>query len=127
MKTIRNILLLVISLTLFSCNLIAQEKQKLDKIPEPVGGIEGIVKNVVYPEKAKKERLEGKVLLKVEINEKGEVENVYVEKGVNKLLDEAAVKAVKATKFIPGEKNGKKVKAEVTIPVKFKLCENKKT
>jgi len=35
------------------------------------------------------------------------------------------VKAVKLTKFVPGVKDGKKVKAEVTIPIKFKLDNSK--
>ena len=127
MKTLRILMLLVLPLTLFSSNLNAQEKQNLDKQPEPIGGIKAIAKNVVYPEKARQVKMQGKVMLKVEINEKGEVEKVYVERGVDKMLDEAAIKAVKATKFTPGEMNGKKVKAELVIPVKFELCKEKKT
>ena len=88
-------MLLILPLTLFSCSLNAQESKQLDKMPKPIGGIEGIAKNVVYPEKAKQLKMQGKVMLKVEINEKGEVENVYVERGVDKLLDEAAIKAIK--------------------------------
>ena len=52
---------------------------------------------------------------------KGGLQNAEVEKGVNKDLNSAAVSAVKDTKFTPGENDGKKVKAEVTIPIKFKL------
>ena len=127
MKILKNIFTIILLFFVFLLNAAAQEKQNLDEQPEPIGGIEGIAKNIVYPEKAKQEKIQGMVMLKVEINEKGEVGNIYIERGVDKLLDEAAIKAVKATKFTPGILNGKKVKAEVLIPIRFKLDDCKKT
>ena len=101
--------------------LLAQEKTELDKMPAPVGGIDGILQNVVYPAAAKEAKIQGKVFIKAVINEKGIVESAVVEKSIDNLLDKAALSAVKATKFIPGEKNGKKVKSEVVVPIMFKL------
>lgn len=122
MKSTKNNLLLFLSLIIFSAGIItAQEKEQLDKYPAPIGGIEAILKNVVYPEKAKLEKLQGKVLVKAIIDEKGNVVETSVEKSAGKLLDQAALKAINATKFSPGEKGGKKIKAEVVIPVMFKL------
>jgi len=122
MKTLKSILLLILPLVFISCKLMfAQEVKKLDKEPWPVGGIQGIMEKVVYPEEAKKNKVQGKVYVKAIINEKGDVEKVTIEKGENNLLEEAALKAIKATKFTPGELKGKKVKAEVVIPVMFKL------
>ena len=46
MRTLMNISLLFV--LFFGINLFAQE-EKLDKYPEPIGGIEAIMKNVVYP------------------------------------------------------------------------------
>ncbi|MCW8850604.1 MAG: energy transducer TonB, partial [Melioribacteraceae bacterium] len=79
-----------------------------------------------YPESAKKEGIMGKVMVKAVIDENGKVIETEVLKGVNPELDEAAVNAVKLTKFIPGVMDGKNVKAEVTIPISFKLDANKK-
>ncbi len=122
MKTLKNIFIFVFAVLIFSANLVsAQDKKELDKLPMPVGGMQAIVKNVVYPEDAKQAKIEGKVFVRAQINEQGDVTEVKIEKGDNKLLIDAAVKAVKATKFTPGELNGKKVKAEVVVPIVFKL------
>jgi len=118
-------LLFFASILLLKFELFAQEK--LDKEPFPSGGIGELAKNVKYPEEAMKANIEGKVIVKAVINEKGEVVETEVLKSLGHGCDEAAVEAVKVTKFTPGEKNGKKVKAEVTIPISFKLdCDKKK-
>jgi len=46
---------------------------------------------------------------------------VKVKKSDHKLFAEAAVKAVKNSKFQPATKNGKPVAASIDIPVKFVL------
>ena len=97
-------------------NAIAQDKQ-----PEPIGGIEQILKNVVYPISAKEAGIEGKVLVKAIIDESGNVAETEVIKSVNTDCDKAAVDAIKKTKFTPVTKDGKPVKAEVVIPIMFKL------
>lgn len=122
MKNLKLLIVVAIVSIMVSSNIIkAQEKNELDKVPMPVGGMETILKNVVYPEDAKKDKMEGKIFVKAIIDEKGNVIETKIEKGENKLLCSAAEKAVKATKFTPGEKDGKKVKAEVIVPIFFKL------
>ena len=101
-------------------NLFAQE-EKLDKYPEPIGGIESMIKNVIYPVSAKEAGIQGKVLVKTIIDEKGDVVETEVIKGFDADCDNAALDAIKKTKFTPGIKDNKPVKAEVTIPVMFKL------
>jgi len=91
------------------------------KIPMPVGGISAITQNIVYPESAKKDGIEGKVFIIATVNANGDVVKTEVAKSVDPVLDAAAVKAIKMTAFSPGEKDGKKIKATVTIPVQFKL------
>jgi len=118
MRTLMNISLLFI--LFFGINLFAQE-EKLDKYPEPVGGIEAIMKNVAYPKSAKDTGIEGKVIVKFVVDEKGNVSSTEVMKSVNDELDKAALDAIKKTKFTPGIKDNKPVKAEVTIPIMFKL------
>jgi protein TonB len=121
MKIIKGALIILI---LFSYSMSAQEE--LDKMPKIKGGIAELVKNVKYPKAAKEEGIMGKVFVKAKIDENGDVIETEVVKSVNEDLDAAAVKAVKLTKFIPGEKDGKKVTSEVTIPIKFKLDDKKK-
>ena len=93
--------------------------------PQPIGGIEAIVKKIVYPKKAKLYGLEGKVIIIAHVNKKGRVENAEIVKDPGLGLGEAAAKAVKSTKFIPGENNGKIVNAWVSLTIPFKLHRGK--
>ena len=104
----------------FGVSGFAQE-EKLDKYPEPIGGIEEMIKNVVYPASAKDAGIQGKVLVKTIIDEKGNVVETEVIEGFDADCDKAAMDAIKKTKFTPGIKDNKPVKSEVTIPVMFKL------
>ncbi|MFH1197224.1 MAG: energy transducer TonB [bacterium] len=119
MKHTKIILLIFASLLLLKFELFAQDK--LDKVPFPAGGIEELAKNVKYPVEAKEAKIQGKVMVKVVVDEKGKVVETTILQSVSHGLDEAAINAIKATKFTPGEKDGKKVKAEVVIPISFKL------
>lgn len=125
MKTNKSCLVSLITLALFSCNIsIAQEK--LDKYPEPVGGMMAMAKNVQYPEVAKRACIEGTVYVLATVNAEGKVVSAKVSKSDNEILDKAAIAAVEATNFNAAEKDGKKVKSEVTIPIRFKLSDGEK-
>lgn len=93
-----------------------------DVMPAPIGGMKAIAEHVVYPEVAKSNKLEGKVLVKVLIDEKGNVSSTEILESLSIECDKAAVDAIKNVKFNPAIKDGKKIKCEVVIPVQFKLC-----
>lgn len=93
----------------------------VEDMPEPIGGMIAIQEKIKYPEIAKQEGIEGKVYVLAFIDEKGNVANAKVIKGAGYGLDEAALDAVKQTKFTPGKQRGKPVKVQVTIPIVFKL------
>lgn len=92
-----------------------------DEMPEPIGGLYAIQSKIKYPEAAKNQGIEGKVYILAFINESGNVDNAKVIKGIGGGCDEVALEAVKQTKFKPGRHNGKPVKVQVSIPIKFKL------
>jgi len=92
-----------------------------DEMPMPIGGMKNISNRIVYPKKAKQEGIEGKVIIKLFINELGNPENSELLKGVHPLLDSEARDVLMNTKFIPGRKDGKAVKVQVSIPIVFKL------
>ncbi|GAB1349189.1 hypothetical protein MASR1M107_14020 [Ignavibacteriales bacterium] len=94
---------------------------EVDKMPEPIGGMEGIMKLVVYPEEAMKKEIQGMVVVSGVIDENGTVISSKVEKGIGYGCDEASLKALTSTKWIPGMHKGKKVKVRVALPVMFKL------
>lgn len=92
-----------------------------EKMPTPVGGFESIMKKISYPDMAQKTRTEGKVYVLIYVNEKGDVDDVKVVKGIGFGCDEEAVKAIKKTKFIPGVDKGISVKAKFSLALTFKL------
>lgn len=93
----------------------------VEEMPEPIGGIGAIQSKIVYPEIAKRAGVEGKVYVLAFVNEQGEVTKAEIIKGLGAGLDEAALSAVKQTKFKPGKQRGKPVKVQVSIPIVFKL------
>lgn len=75
-----------------------------------------------YPEEAVRDGIQGRVLVDFIIDEKGRITDVTVRKGVDPLLDEEAVRVIKAAPdWKPGKVNGVKVKAGVSVYVDFKL------
>ncbi len=95
---------------------IAVEEQ-----PEPIGGIGGIQSRIVYPEIAKRAGVQGRVYVQAFVNENGDVAKVQLIKGIGAGCDEAAMDAVRQTKFKPGKQRGKPVRVQVAIPIVFKL------
>jgi TonB family protein len=92
-----------------------------DEMPSPVGGIEDIGKRMKYPEEAKKQGIEGKVLVKLLIDEFGNPQESKIVKSVHPLLDAEARDVLMKTKFTPGKQNGKAVKVQVIVPINFRL------
>jgi TonB family protein len=93
----------------------------VEEMPEIIGGLESIQRNLVYPETAIRAGVQGTVLVMAFVDENGNVERAEVVRGIGAGCDEAAVSAVMKVKFKPGKLNGKPVKARVLIPINFKL------
>lgn len=100
--------------------------EKVDVMPEFPGGMDGLVKymqtNIVYPEKAKKDGVEGKVFVSFVVNKNGKVGQAKVMKSENDLLNATALKVVKdMPEWTPGEKDGDKVNVKMVLPIVYKL------
>ncbi|MFZ0453813.1 MAG: energy transducer TonB [Ignavibacteriaceae bacterium] len=107
-------------------NIFPEGKDDLYKpfaqvMPEPKDGLQILYSKIKYPPDAQKAGVEGKVYLLIYINEKGDVDDVKVLKGLGAGCDEAAVAAVKDTKFAPGKDNGAAIKVKLSLPITFKL------
>lgn len=75
-----------------------------------------------YPPGAKRRGEQGRVLLRVTVSETGEATVVLVSQSSGyALLDQSALQAVRAWRFIPAKFNNHPVVAEVTVPVRFTL------
>jgi protein TonB len=119
---------------MFNQNVFAQETEKnkvyekVDVMPEYPGGHEALIKSIVnefkYPEKAKKEGIEGKVLIEFVVDKSGNVSETKVIKGIGHGCDEEALRVVKLLKpFKPGMDKGKPVDVKMVIPIAFKLAD----
>jgi protein TonB len=93
----------------------------VEKMPSPVGGIEAIMKKIVYPSTAKNNNVEGKVYLLIYINENGGVDDVKLVKGIGSGCEEEAINVIKKTKFNPGVNKGTNVKTKMSLSIPFKL------
>jgi len=93
----------------------------VEEMPDPIGGIAGIQSRIVYPEIAKRAGVQGRVFVKAFVDESGNVQKVELIKGIGAGCDEAAMDAVKQTKFKPGKQRGKAVRVQVSIPILFRL------
>jgi TonB family protein len=77
------------------------------------------VSNEWYPESAQKDKFEGLVMLKVNVNLYGRVDRVEVEGRARGDLDSAAVRLARTWTFIPGQSNGMPEKTVIRVPVYF--------
>lgn len=77
-----------------------------------------------YPPAARRDGQEGKVLLLVEVVSNGRVGKVKIEKSSGyKLLDDAAVEAVRKWRFTPARKGKTPVTAWARVPIEFSLTD----
>jgi protein TonB len=90
-------------------------------MPEPNGGIESVHKKIIYPPNARKDKIEGKVIIKAFVDERGSVRRAEIVKGIGSGCDEAAIAAVMSSRFKPGRMNGKVVKVQMSIALEFRL------
>lgn len=95
-------------------------------MPEPIGGINAIQQEIAYPTEALIYQIEGKVYVVATIDSLGDVVETKIIKGLGYGCDEEAVHIVKVTKFTPAiTTQGRKVKCQISIPIKFKLPKQK--
>mgnify|MGYP003671976748 FL=1 len=98
----------------------------VEQMPEFPGGQDSLYKflgaNIVYPNKAKKDGVEGKVYINFTIEKDGSINEVKVLRGVHPLLDEEAVRVVESfPKWKPGKQKGKTVRVSYNLPLNFVL------
>jgi TonB family protein len=95
-----------------------EEYIQVDSPPEP---IDNIARFIVYPELAKRNNVEGKVVIAALVNEQGNVTKTVIEKSSNPMFDQATIDAIWKVKFKPAMRNGKPLKTWYTLPVQYRL------
>ena len=75
-----------------------------------------------YTEDARKEKIEGEVLVRVMFTAAGEVRVLDVVKGLGHGLDQNALRAAQQIKFKPAQRNGQPVDSTATVHIVFELA-----
>jgi TonB family protein len=91
-----------------------------DKEPQIVKKVEP-----TYPERAKRTRLEGKVIVKLWIDKDGKVKRAVVLKSDAEIFNESAIEAAKQFVFTPAYLNNEPVAVWVSYPFRFQLPDTK--
>ncbi len=97
-----------------------------EQMPEFPGGVAAlktfIAENVDYPQMAQENDIQGTVYLRFVVLKTGKVGTVQVTRGVDPLLDDAAVKVVESLPdFKPGMQGGRTVPVWYSVPIVFQL------
>ena len=98
--------------------LQATEIQPCDEIISP-----RVIRKVEpsYTDEAKEAKLQGTVMLSVEVSEDGILRNIRVMRSLGMGLDERAIEAARQWRFIPATKCGRPVSFPAQIQVSFRL------
>lgn len=93
------------------------DMNELDATPKIVRAV-----SPAYPPIALSQRIQTTIFVSVLISERGDVADVKVLKGDKRFgFEDAALRAVRAIRFTPPTKDGKRVKTWFAIPIKFTL------
>ena len=96
----------------------------VEQAPQFPGGLSALVQylmdNVRYPDIAKENGIQGRVLVRFVLDETGQVTDPKVVRGIDPSLDAEAIRLVKAMpRWTPGRKDGKPVAVRYLLPVAF--------
>ncbi len=98
----------------------------VEEMPEFPGGEEAMLQyiadNLKYPGRARRQKVEGRVVIRFVIDEEGNVTNVEAVKSLHPDCDKAALKVVKnMPRWKPGRQKGKPVRVFYMLPIRFQL------
>ena len=80
-----------------------------------------------YPDSARRDGKEGRVLLRVLIDEEGRTKVIEVNTSSgHEMLDQAAIAALKKWRFVPARASGKPVETWVKVPIEFQLSNSQR-
>ena len=79
------------------------------------------IDKIRYPEIARRAGVEGRVVVRVVVNEEGMPTNPEIMVSKNDLLNKEALRVIMTTRFKPGMQRGRAVKVQISLPINFTL------
>lgn len=92
-----------------------------DTPPQLIGGLEALHANVIYPDEAYKAGTQGRVYVQFVVDENGRAQDLTIARGLPNGCNDAAIRAVKRSRFKPATVAGVPVKARHTLFVNFTI------
>lgn len=101
------------------------KKKSFLRIPTYPGGKEGylqfIKENIVYPESALENKVEGLVYVHYTVDNIGQIADVEITKGIGYGCDEEAERVIRLLKYEAAKNRGVKMKVEMKTRIHFQL------
>ncbi len=92
-----------------------------DRAPRVRGDMGSLYLRIGYPEAARGQGIEGRLIVEFTVGTDGRTRDVHVVDMLHPLCDSAAVAALQRTRFVPGRQRGEPVPVRMRLPVRFKL------
>lgn len=93
----------------------------IPEIPPEMTNNANVISRIVYPAEARRNGIEGLVIVKMLVDENGEASRMEILKGIGHGCDKEALRVLRRAKFKPATYEGQPVKAWHTHPIKFKI------
>lgn len=98
----------------------------VEDMPEPEGGMKAFYKyissNLKYPAKARRMGVSGKVFVQFVVNEKGQLTQLEIIKGIGAGCDDEVIRLLTAApRWKPGKQRGIPVKVKQVLPISFMM------
>ena len=102
------------------CEKFATEDEKFMCFNQQI--MKHIGKNFEFPELARQMGIQGKVYVNFVIERNGRVSSITIARGVDKLIDDEAIRVIKKLPtFQPAKQRGKPVRMQYTVPINARL------
>ncbi len=94
--------------------------------PEYEGGLTALVNylshNIKYPTDARRNNIQGMVVLAFVVEKDGSISDIVVSKSVSPSIDQEAIRVLKKMpKWVPGRQFGRPVRTSYSVPISFTL------
>lgn len=90
------------------------------KDPRLIGGIRRLQQKARYPEKCQESGTQGRVFMRLTVNEKGQVKNPKVINGIHWACNQEALRVIKIADFLPALAYGKPIKVTFFLNIAFR-------
>ena len=88
---------------------------------KPIGGKDAITVKIVYPELAKRARIEGNVICEFKVDKNGNAMDIKILKDIGGGCGDGVLDSILKSKFIPGMKLKNKIESKYRIAIQFKI------